>query len=152
MEEHVRVHDEDIVIQFGPRQPQRHNIAALILLIGEIPDFDATTIGPDGRANHLRFVPDHDHRLLDANACQRIQVPDQQRLSAQLEQAFRALLCDGPEPFSDARRQDDCFHQRTAALSTTRLKAARNPCRSCSERAPMLATRKILSSNCPCPA
>ena len=147
MKQDIRVHDQHVVVQFGPSEPQGRHAASLILLIHQIANLNSAAAGPYRGADHVLLVADHDDRLLDAHARERFQIPEQQRASSQLDQTLGMVLRDGPEPFPDTGCKENRFHERTAAVSSTCWKAARKPSISPSVNAPIFATRKILLSS-----
>src|SRR5207249_7050183 len=104
------------------------------------------------RTDHVLLVPHHRDSLPDSSPGQRVQIPGQQHAPSQRDEALGPMLSERPQPFPNPCRQDNRFHERTTTVSSTCWKAARKPSRSCSVKAPMFATRKILDSSFPCPA
>src|SRR5712692_506386 len=148
MEEHVRIHDDRVVIQCRARDPERGNAAAMKLLVHEEIQAHATRARCHSRANHLLLVSHNHVGAVNPDAPKRPKVAMQEGLPADLDEALRAMLRDLPQALPDPGRKDDGFH----AVPQTRSNASRNPTNWASVRAPMLATRKILLSSWPWPA
>src|SRR5689334_12346718 len=113
------------------------------MFVDEELNVDAEGVGFCGSANHFLLVTYDDVSALHTQARQGRQIAGQQRLTADLNEAFGAMLGDGPEPLSDSGRQNDGFHGRLPISSS---KASRNSTNCCSVSAPILAMRKMLCS------
>ena len=123
MKKDVGIHDDDIVVQGGPRNPERRNAPAMKLLVDQKVHAQATGIGFRGRPNHLLLVPHHDIGALDAEARQCRQIPMEERVPTDLNEALGAMLGNRPEALAYAGCQDDGFH----VAAQMRSKASRNP-------------------------
>lgn len=149
MKQHIRVHDDHVVYQRLPGNPQRRNAAAMKLLVHEIGDVYPMALRANGSPDHLLLVSDHNRHVLDFDRGQGFQIAGQQGLPADLDQAFWFMLGHRPEAFADSCRKDNRLHARAAAPAMTSSNAPRKPSIWDSVRAPMLATRKTFDSSCP---
>ncbi len=70
MEEHIGIHDNGVVIERRPCDPQRGNTTPMKLLIDQECDTDSTGIGCHSLTNHLLLISDHDVRSPNPNRSQ----------------------------------------------------------------------------------
>src|SRR2546427_4172619 len=115
--QHVGFHDQQVVVEAPASQPQRIETAPVVLIVDHIPNRQAAIILPDRVPDQLLPMPYDEDSALHPDSEQRIEIPDQEGSSAELEQALGTIPRRRPDAFADTRCQNDGFHISSRSLS-----------------------------------
>lgn len=105
--EHVRIHEEQIVVELVAHGPQRHHAALLKIRVEHRPHAQVAGNGFQRRRDALGLEADAEHELGYSGAPQNAHMALEQRLSAELEEAL-GTVSGRAQPDTETR----CEHQR----------------------------------------
>src|SRR5207244_11764691 len=87
------------------------------LLVDPLTNRQAAIILPDRVPDQLLPMPYDEDCALHPDSEQRIEIPDQEGASAELEQALGTIPCRRPDAFADTRCQNDGLHLSSRSLN-----------------------------------
>src|SRR5262249_3047947 len=100
-EKDIRIHDENVIIEFLTGTPEGENRTFGLLRIIDVADLYATITRPDSLLDHLTTIANYYHGFMDTSTAKRSECSLQQCLSLNLNETFGAVVGDCFEPLAD---------------------------------------------------